>query len=54
MPNDTNSAFQYVVVKTMLGAFTDDKQYQTPDGRWWRNWDGQVRTGQEVRELYHP
>lgn len=52
MPNDNNYC-RNIVVRTVFGSFTDEKRYQTADGRWWEDWDGQVRTGQEVRKLYH-
>ncbi len=37
------------IVRQELGKFTGDILYQTEDGQWWKPWDGQDRTGQEVR-----
>jgi hypothetical protein len=39
------------VVRTELGEQTGDRYYQTADGRWWKDWDGVTRTGEEVKQL---
>jgi len=39
------------IVNTRMGPSTADVEYQTVDGRWWKKWDGIVKTGQEVRQL---
>jgi len=55
MSMTTNEDFPSdVIVRTILGPRTGDEEHQTADGRWWRNWDGQDRTGQEVKALYKP
>jgi len=51
MVND-NPNTDSVVIMTRSGPGTGDKVYQTSDGRWWKRWDGKVKTGQEVRKLY--
>ena len=52
MPTGGTEKYRSIVVKTEFGFYTNDKKYQTADGRWWKDWDGQVRTGQELRKLY--
>jgi len=47
MVNNDNSL---IIIRRELGKGTGDILYQTADGRWWEKaWDGQIRTGQEVR-----
>lgn len=50
MVNDNDNSG--LIVKTRFGPYTGDESYQTIDGCWWSKWDGVVRTGQELRELY--
>ena len=49
MVNDTDGYDQ--VIKTKLGSGTGKEYYKTADGRWWEKWDGEIRTGQELRNL---
>lgn len=49
MVNDKD--YSDVVIRRELGKGTGDMLYQTCDGRWWKEWDGQTRTGQEVKQL---
>ena len=37
------------IVRTELGKGTGEQYYQTEDGQWWEHWDGNDRTGQELR-----
>jgi len=37
------------IIRTKLGQYIGDKYWQTEDGIWWEKWDGNDRTGQEVR-----
>ena len=37
------------IVRTELGERTGEQYYQTDDGRWWEDWDGIDRTGEELR-----
>ena len=37
------------IVRTELGEKTGEEYYQTEDGRWWKQWDGIDRTGEELR-----
>ncbi len=39
------------IVKTEYGQGTGESYWQTEDGRWWKNWDGIDRTGEEVRTM---
>lgn len=52
MVNDED--YSDVIVRTELTGRTGEERWQTADGRWWRKWDGIVRTGQEVKELRKP
>lgn len=49
-----NEDYSDVIVRTELGPGTGDELYQTADGQWWHDWDGKIRTGQEVRKLRRP
>ncbi len=40
-----------IIVRTKLGNQTGDELHQTADGLWWKEWDGTIRTGQELRKL---
>ena len=38
-----------LIIREKAGVGTGDRLWQTADGRWWKNWDGTVKTGEEVR-----
>lgn len=37
------------IVRFEPGEKTGESYYQTNDGRWWEDWDGVTRTGEELR-----
>jgi len=37
------------IIKEELGKNTGDVLFQTEDGRWWKVWDGIIRTGQDIK-----
>jgi hypothetical protein len=44
--------YSNLVIRTEPGEKTGERYYQTADGRWWKDWDGVTRTGEEVKLLY--
>lgn len=44
-----NTRTSLKIINERLGNGTGEKYYQTKDGRWWRPWDGIVRTGEQVK-----
>ena len=49
MPGNENGL---IVVRKVLGIGTGDVLLQTTDGRWWRKWKGNIRTGEDVCTYY--
>lgn len=50
-----NEDYSDVIIKTRLGKGTSDEEYQTADGRWWKDWRGErIGTGQEIKRLRKP
>ncbi len=49
-----NKDYSNAIIRTEYGPGTGDETYKTADGRWWRDWDGIDRTGQEVKVLHKP
>ncbi len=42
-----------IIVREEAGQNTGDRRYQTADGKWWVQYEGQeVGTGDIVRQLY--
>lgn len=37
------------IVREKAGRYTGDRYLQTEGGRWWKRWDGYVKTGEEVK-----